>query len=435
MRSVCNFIQLFLSHPYHPKHLRTGAPLTQGVCAAQCGTALFFARKTAAAALALSLILFLSAGCEQKKAAAPPAPPKVTVSQPVHEDVVDYLELSGNTQSVNTVQLRARVEGYLEAVFFKDGDIVKKDQLLFLIQQNTYLARLLQAEGNVQNQKALLEHAKTELARFTKLYEQKAAADTDVENWRYQRDTAQAGLISAEAQRDLAKLDLGYTWVVAPFTGRIDRRLVDPGNLVGSSATSTVLAELTQIDPLYVYFNIAETSIPPNIWDSRTSSPKSSKSAAKAERFPVFMSLASEEAYTHEGYLDFSSTAVTTSTGTLLARGVFPNPDGKMLPGQYARVRLPVGKEKAAILVPQSAVGFDQLGTFVLIVTANNTVERRNIKTGIRKDHSYVIEDGLTGDEWVVINGLFKAVPGRQVTPEHGQSQVAAEKPAQGVGK
>jgi RND family efflux transporter MFP subunit len=147
------------------------------------------------------------------------------------------------------------------------------------------------------------------------------------------------------------------------------------------------------------------------------------------------MSLASEEAYTHEGYLDFSSTAVTTSTGTLLARGVFPNPDGKMLPGQYARVRLPVGKEKAAILVPQSAVGFDQLGTFVLIVTANNTVERRNIKTGIRKDHSYVIEDGLTGDEWVVINGLFKAVPGRQVTPEHGQSQVAAEKPAQGVGK
>ena len=190
-------------------------------------------KKTAASAALLSLILLFSAGCTQKQQAAPPPPPKVTVSQPVHENVTDYLELNGNTQAINTVQLRARVEGYLDAVYFKDGDMVKKDQLLFLIQQNTYFAMLQQAEGNVLNQKALLEHAKTEFARFTKLYEQKAAADTDVENWRNQRDTAQAGLISAEAQRDLAKLNLGYTWVVAPFTGRIDRRLVDPGNLVG----------------------------------------------------------------------------------------------------------------------------------------------------------------------------------------------------------
>ena len=201
----------------------------------------------------------------------------------MRQDIVDYLEYSGNTQAINTVQLRARVEGYLDAVYFKDGDLVKKDQLLFLIQQNTYFAMLQQAEGNVLNQKSLLEHAKTEFARFSKLSEQKAAADTDVENWRNQRDTAQAGLLSAEAQRDLAKLNLTYTWVVAPFTGRIDRRLVDPGNLVGSGS-STVLAELTQIDPLYVYFNIAETDIPPYMWDARTASLKSSKSAAKPEK-------------------------------------------------------------------------------------------------------------------------------------------------------
>src|SRR5208283_4768748 len=212
----------------------------------------------------------------------------------------------------NTVQLRARVEGYLDSVYFKDGDIVKKDQLLFLIQQNTYFAALQQADGNVLNQKSLLEHAKTEFARYTKLFEQKAAADTDVENWRYQRDAAQAGLLSAEAQRDLAKLNLTYTWVVAPFTGRIDRRLVDPGNLVGSGS-STVLAELTQIDPLYVYFNIAETDIPPYMWDARTASLKSSKSAAKPEQtpvFPVFMSLGNEEGYPHDGYIDFSSSTV-----------------------------------------------------------------------------------------------------------------------------
>jgi RND family efflux transporter MFP subunit len=391
-------------------------------------------KRTAAAAL-LGLILLFPPGCTQKQQSAPPPPPKVTVSQPVREDIVDYLEFSGNTQAVNTVQLRARVEGYLDGVYFSDGAVVKKDQLLFLIQQNTYFAMLQQAEGNVLNEKALLEHAKTEFARFTKLYEQKAAADTDVENWRNQRDTAQAGLFSAEAQRDLAKLNLGYTWVVAPFTGRIDRRLVDPGNLVGSGGTSTVLAELTQIDPLYLYFNIAETDIPPHIRDARAASLKSSNSAAKAEKTPVFMSMANEEGYPHEGYLDFSSSTVNTSTGTLLLRGVFPNQDGKMLPGQFARVRLPVGKKTGAILIPQSAVGYDQLGNYALIVNENNTVERRNIKTGAQKNHSYVVEEGLTGDEWVVTNGVLKAFPGRQVTPERAQPQGAAEKPVQGAGK
>lgn len=390
--------------------------------------------KKAAVAI-LGLILLFPSGCNQKKQSFQPPPPKVTVSQPVREDIVDYLEISGNAQAVNTVQLRARVEGYLDGVYFRDGDVVKKDRLLFLIQQNTYFAMLQQADANVQNQKALLEHAKTEFARFSKLYEQKAAADTDVENWRYQRDTAQAGLLSAEAQRDLAKLNLGYTWVVAPFTGRIDRRLVDPGNLVGSAGSSTVLAELTQIDPLYVYFNIAETAIPPYMRDSGAASLKSSNSAAKAEKTPVFMSLDIEEGYPHEGYLDFTSAVVNPSTGTLLVRGVFPNPDGKMLPGQFARVRLPVGKKSRAILIPQSAVGYDQLGAYVLIVNENNTVERRNVKTGPQKNYSSVIEEGLAGDEWVVTIGLLKAVPGKPVTPERAQAQGAAEKPVQGAGK
>jgi len=363
------------------------------------------------------LLLLFPAGCTQKQESAPAPPPKVTVSQPVRENVTDYLELNGNTQAVNTVQLRARVEGYLDAVYFRDGDVVKKDQLLFLIQQNTYFAMLQQAEGNVLNQKSLLDHAKTEFARYTKLYEQKAAADTDVENWRNQRDTAQAGLLSAEAQRDLAKLNLGYTWVVAPFTGRMDRRLVDPGNLVGSG-TSTVLAELTQIDPLYVYFTIAETAIPPYLRDVRAAWQNSSKSAAKAEKFPVFLSLTNEVGYPHEGYLDFTSSTVNTSTGTLLVRGVFPNPEDRMRPGEYAKVRLPVGKEKSAILVPQSAVGYDQLGNYVLIVNEKNTVERRNVKTGAQKDHLYVIEEGLNGDEWVVTIGLLKAIHGKLVTPQ-----------------
>jgi len=376
------------------------------------------------------MVLLLSGGCRRaEQASQAPPPPRVTVSHPVEEEIVDYLEFSGNTQAVNTVQLRARIEGNLDGVYFKDGDVVKKDQLLFLIQQNTYFAQLQQAEGNVQNQKALLEHAKTEFARFSKLYEQKAAADTDVESWRNQRDTAQAGLLSAEAQRDLAKLNLAYTWVIAPFTGRIDRRLVDPGNLVGSGGSSTVLAELTQIDPLYVYFNIPETVVPSYILDARTALHRSSSTKQDPGKLPVFMGLANEEGFPHEGYLDFSSSTVSTSTGTLLLRGVYPNPDGRMLPGQFGRVRLPLGKKRLAILIPQVAVQYDQLGTYVLIVNENNTVERRNVKTGAQKDYSYIIDEGLTGNEWVVTNGVLKAVPGRPVTPEQAATQGTAQEP------
>jgi len=212
-------------------------------------------RKIPAAAawvLVLAALALLPA-CERKPAQAPPPAPKVTVSTPVRRSLTDFLELTGTTQAINSVQLRARVEGYLEKVLFKDGDIVKKDQPLFVIQQNTYQSRLQQAEGNVLAQRTRLDHAKNELARFTSLYSQKAAAQTDVENWRFERDSAQSALMTAEAQRDLAKFDLAYTTVLAPFDGRIDRRLRDPGNLVGSGE-STVLAEISQIDPLIRLF-------------------------------------------------------------------------------------------------------------------------------------------------------------------------------------
>jgi RND family efflux transporter MFP subunit len=349
----------------------------------------------------------------------------VSVAKPVRENVTDYLELTGNTQSVNTVQLTARVEGYLEKVLFKDGEKVKKGQPLFLIQQNTYMARLQQAEGNVLTQKALLDHAKTEFDRYTGLYRQKAAAQTDVENWRFQRDSAQAALMTAEAQRDLARLDLGYTAVTAPFDGRIDRRLADPGNLVGSG-TSTVLAEITQLNPLYVYFNVSETNI-------QRLMKKTDEAPGKNEvgKLPVYMGLSSEEGYPHEGYLDFAATTVNSATGTLLMRGVFPNADGNMLPGQFGRVRLPIRAGRPALLTPQVAVGYDQVGAYVLVVNDKDVVERRNVKTGASKDSMSVIEDGLTGDEWVIVNGLLKAIPGRPVTPER---EAAGQQPAAPAG-
>ncbi len=366
--------------------------------------------RSAVAILPCLLLLFASA-CEKQ---APPKlpPPKVTVSQPVRQTVTDHLDYSGNTRAVNTVQLRARVEGILEKVLFRDGDVVKKDQLLFIIQPNTYEARLQQAEGSVQTQKTLLAHAQRELIRYTGLLGQKAAAETDVENWRFQRDSAQAALITAEAQRDLARLDLGYTQITAPFTGRIDRRLVDPGNLVGAGS-ATVLAEITQTDPLYVYFNVSET-------DAATIRAVSGASQGKGRspQHPVFMGLTGEEGHPHEGVLDFRSTSVDPGTGTLLVRGVFHNPDGTILPGQFARVRVPVGTERDAILVPRVAVGFDQLGSFVLVVNGQSIVERRPVTTGPVEDSMIVIESGLDPEAKVVVKGLLKARPGQPVSTE-----------------
>lgn len=360
----------------------------------------------------LCLILFFSAACEKQPAYTPPPPPKVTVSQPVRQNVTDYLELTGNTQAVNTVQLRARVEGYLDKVLFQDGQTVKKGQLLFIIQQNTYAAKLQQAEGNVLAQKAGLAHGEIELARYSGLYTQKASAQTDVDNWRYQRDSAQGTLMTAEGQRDLAKLDYGYTSVTAPFSGRIDRHLVDPGNLVGSGET-TVLAQLVQMDPLYVYFTVSESDLFPEL-----TRPSETISNQQTPKYPLYVGLANETGYPHEGYLDFASPSLTITTGTLLVRGVLPNADGTMLPGQFARVKLPVRKERSVLLVPRVAVANDELGSYVLTVNDQNVVERRGVKTGVPQDSLYVIEHGLTGNEWVVVTGMLKAIPGRPVTPE-----------------
>jgi len=372
------------------------------------------------------VFLFLPAGCK-KKSPPPPPPPKVTVAQPVRRQVTDYLELTGNTQAVNTVQLVARVAGYLDKVLFHDGQMVKKGQLLFLIRQDTYMAGLQQAEGQVSALKAQLEYAQSQLVRYTNLLPQKAAAQTDVDNWRYQRDSARANLEAAKANRDLARLNLGYTRVSAPFDGRIDRRLQDPGNLVGSGG-NTVLAQLSQIDPIYVYFTISDMDLA-RLMESLHRLP----GQAGTKKSPVFIGLVKEEGHPHEGRLDFAATSLSTTTGTLLMRGVFPNPTGKILPGLYARVRVPL-ETKAALLVPDTAVSSDQQGSYVLIVDGKNVVQRKSVETGHVVGTLRVIEEGLDGRENVIVTGLLKARPGSNVTAERGNMPSETD-PPQSTGK
>jgi len=363
-------------------------------------------------AMLIWMATVFAAGCEERNAYVPPPSPQVTVSQPVRRLVSEYLELTGNTQAFNSVQLVARVQGYLEKVFFHDGDSVKKGQALFLIQQDTYQARLKQAEAQVLQQKASLAHAQTELDRFTGLMQQHAAAQTDVDNWRFERDNARAAVVAAEANRDLAKLDLDYTNVAAPFDGRIDRRLKDPGNLVGAGEF-TPLAQINQIDPIYVYFTINETELLRVIKQTSIG-----PGEAEKMKIPATLALSGEEGYPHQGYLDFTAISITPTTGTLLLRASYPNADGTILPGLFARVRvLVVNSEKMALVIPEAAVGYDQQGTYLLVVNDKNVVERRPVKLGVQADNGRVIEEGINDQDWVIMTGLLHAIPGNTVNP------------------
>ena len=324
--------------------------------------------------LVLWVLLALQAGCKEPAKPPPPPPPKVTVAQPVQQAVTDSLDLTGNTQAIYTVQLVARVVGYLEKVLFQDGQQVKKGQPLFVIQQNTYEDNLRQAEASVLQYRAQLQWTESQVTRYSNLIQRNAAARSDVENWHYQRDTAAANLRAAEAQRDLAKLNLDYTLVTAPFDGRMDRRLVDPGNLVGSGGNNTVLAQINQIDPIYVYFNISDLDLARLLKVTR-----GIPGPTDGRKWPVHAGLPNEDGYPHQGYLDFAAINLATTTGTLLMRGILPNTDGKILPGLYTRVRVPL-EQRRALLVPEVAVGHDQQGDYLLVVNDKNVVERRPVK-------------------------------------------------------
>ncbi len=372
----------------------------------------------------IALAAALLSGCdEQKNQYVAPPPPKVTVAEPVQQPVTLYLEFTGNTQAFQTVQLQARVEGYLlEDRPFREGDDVKKGDLLFTVQPEQYQAQLQQALADVQAQQAALDHAETELKRYSRLFEQKAAAATDVDNWRYQRDSAKAAFMNAQAQVDLAKLNLSYTRVTAPIDGRMGRRLVDPGNLVGAGGQKTPLADINLIDPIYAYFTINER----DLLRVRKLQQESGAGDYRDKPIPAYAGLANDPDYPHEGRIDFAAITLDPTTGTLLLRAVFPNAEGKILPGLFVRVRVPVGGKPNAILVPEVALGFDQLGRYVLVVNDKNVVERRQVVTGPEEKGMIVIDSGLHAGERVIVNGLQRAIPGREVSPEVQEAGTSA---------
>ena len=361
----------------------------------------------------LAVAVALASGCSHP--APVPPPPAVTVARPQVEPVTDYAEFTGNTAASDSVTLVARVEGYLEGIHYSDGAYVKKGDLLFTIQKAQYEAQLQQAQAQVEAQKAALWHAKTELVRYQNLVKEESAPQTEVDRWTYERDSAAAGVAGAEAQVVLAKLNLDYTRVEAPCDGRVGRHLVDPGNLVGALGQQTSLAEIDRIDPLYVYFTIDEREL----IRLRQKFPKGTVSQ---NSIPIAFGLLEEDGYPHEGTLNFASLSVAPTTGTLQLRGTFSNPPPGILPGLFARVRVPTGLPKESILIPAQALGFDQQGEYVLVVNDANVVERRMIKTGPQQGSVVVVDEGVQANDRVVVDGLQRAVPGRTVTPEEAKA-------------
>ena len=379
--------------------------------------------KNCAQAAAILLIVWMFAACDQRNEYVEPPPPKVTVAKPLQREIIDYLEFTGTTHAFEEVEMRARVAGFLQSMEFTPGTRVEKGDLLFVIDPSEYQADLDAAEAELGSAEATLKRAQTEFARAQKLFKQKAGAQTDVVKWRGERDVAKAAVARAKAKVEKAGLDLSYTKVTAPITGRVSRNLVDLGNLVGEGEP-TLLTKVTRIDPMYAYFNLNERDLLKVMAMYRQETKEkgldpAKDSAARAD-LTVSLELANEEGYPHQGIVDFAESGVDPATGTLQLRGVFPNPGPApvLLPGLFTRLRMPIDKRENALLVTERAIGADQSGRYLLTVNSENVVEKKPIRMGRLEDGLRVIEEGLQPDDRVVVNGLQRARPGAKVDPE-----------------
>jgi RND family efflux transporter MFP subunit len=369
-----------------------------------------------------------AAAAEPKIPAAPPAASAVTPAQlpsattlpipvvtPRTQSVSNYVEITGNAASVNAVKLIARAEGYLDQIHYEDGQFVKKGDLLFTIQQDQYKDQLQQAQAQLLTAQASLTYAKTELVRYSKLVKQDAATQTEVDHWTFEKASAEAALLSAQAQVALAKLNLSYTEVRAPFDGIVGKHLIDPSNLVGGGGQQAALAEITQLDPIYVVANLSEQQV----LQIRQNLGQHRLTFADLRKVPVDVALSDETGFPHQGTIEYVAPALDPATGTLLVRGILSNPDRTLLPGFFVKMRLPMAKvDRNALLVPDRSLQEDQGGRYLLIVGKDDVVEQRYVQLGQLDGALRVITSGLKPDDRVVVGDLWRATPGTKVKPQ-----------------
>jgi RND family efflux transporter MFP subunit len=368
--------------------------------------------KTAFAGAVLALAAIVAACGQDNRYAAPP-PPKVAVVNPVEEEVTRYFEATGNTAAINTVDLVARVQGFVQAISYSDGEFVKKGNSLFTIEPEPYQLKVESAKADVANNQATLARAEADYRRQAILVPERSTALSSYDQALAQRDSARANLQSAQVAEQQAEITFSYTNVTAPFDGVVGARQVSLGQLVGAGTTPTVLATIVQLDPIYVNFTASER----DVLQTRTNLARTGRTVADLLGTAVEVGLQTESGYPHEGKLDYVAPTVDPSTGTLAARAILPNTDRSLLSGYFARVRVPFSPQPA-LLVPDIALGSDQGGRYVLVVNKESVVEQRHVEPGPLVGELRVIEKGVAKDDRVVVGGIMRAIPGQKVEVE-----------------
>lgn len=383
-----------------------------------------------AGSIAVNACLMLL-GCRPSNEFIPPPPPEVTVAQPLQQEVTTHLESTGRTEESARVDVRSRVSGYLESVHFSDGDMVSNGQLLYVIDPRPFQAQLDLAEAQLAQARAEYENSQSLFERAQNLFDQGATTDKDLTERRAMRDKAQASIAAAEAAVLDASLSLGFTHIRAPMDGRIGDNKIDVGNLV-STGENNLLATIVCYTPIYVYFTISERDLLSLIEKSRELRENEVDDKVMAS---AFMGLANEAGFPHQGVVDFADLRVDPQTGAMRLRAVFENQPIKypdLIPGLFARIRIPIDRRADAILVPEKALSTDQTGKHVYVVDDQSVARKRNVRIGSGQGEMRVIEEGLSVDDWVVVEGLLKAREGAEVKPTRSRiDQASAELGAQ----
>jgi len=371
----------------------------------------------------------LLAGCGRSNAAAPAPAPAVTVATVEQQDLVEFDVFTGRTEPVDSVEVRPRVSGYIQEVRFQSGQLVKKGEVLFVVDPRWHKADYDRRNAELAQAQVRLENSKREADRTTKLLADKAisAEESDARLARYHE--AQAFLLAAQAALDTARLDLEYTQVRAPIDGRVSRALLTEGNYVnGVAGAATVLTTIVSVDPIYVHADLDENSL---LKFNALAQAKSLETNG-AGKIPVQLELADETEFPHEGYIESFDNRLDANTGSILLRAVFPNADGRIVPGLFARLRVPLSERHTVLLVDERALGTDQGQKFVFTLSPTNTAVYRTVKPGPLVAGKRIIRSGLETNDRVVVNGLARIRPGMPVAP---QAAVAENATSTGVAR
>jgi RND family efflux transporter MFP subunit len=378
----------------------------------------------------LTILLLLApvlAACgqsqSQPQAAAPP-PPQVTIAKPTSKMIADQDEYVGRFVAVESVEVRARVPGYLEAIHFQDGQMVKAGDLLFTIDRRPFQIALAQAQASLAQAKATLAFAESDLVRAQSVAVGSVITQQTFDQRTQAKRSAEAAVAAQQAAERQAALDLEFTELRAPVSGRIGDRRVSIGNLVtgGTSGNTSLLATIESIDPIRFEFTLDEASYLryAHFTDDGAGAP------TRGFTLPIKLKLLDESVFAHEGKMDFVDNAIDRSSSTIRARAVFANPDGKLTPGMFARVRIAAAPAKRELLVPDAAIGTEQVRKFVLVVDVENVARPKYVTLGPVVDGLRVVTQGLTPDDNVIINGLMRARPGAKVTPQQSSTASAS---------